>query len=229
MPSPRTAALCLLAGIALGACGDDDGADVAGQRADQARQAALDAGLDEDVADFLGLLGRGDTATYAVRFPGPADGTELVVRRRPPDRRVDLEADGELVEVRQVVDGEAFTCTPGEDGDGWSCERTDALVEGPGVFTAGALERLSERLAEGRADYDFVLERRDVAGVEASCLTTRLRDGQASPELGEEGTICASREGVVLLVDQGSDRIEALDYTTDVDADAFDRLDAGGG
>lgn len=223
MPSARiVAALCLLGAAVLGACGDDD--DLADRRADQARRAALDAGLDQAVADFLALLAQGDTASYSVRFPGPDEGTELVVRSRPPDRRVDVERDGEVVEVRQVVDGEAFTCTP-QDGDAWSCERTDALVEPPGLFSAEALERLSAGLANRRDDYDFSVDDREVAGIDARCLVTRLREGRGGPESGEEGTICASPEGVIVLVDQGSQRIEAIDYTTDVDARSLRRVD----
>jgi len=190
------------------------------------RAAAVEAGLDADVADFLALLARGDTATYRVRFPGPAEGTELVVRSRPPDRRVDVLADGEVVEVRQVVDGEAFSCAPEEAG-GFACERTDALVEPPGVFGGGALDRFAEGLAERRRDFTFAVEDRRVAGVEARCLVTRRRPGRDDPELGDAGTICASPQGAVLLVDQGSERIEATAYGTEVDPEVLERVDRG--
>lgn len=220
----------VLGGVLVTGCGDDGGeVDATGdERAAQARQAGLDAGLDEDVADFLALLARGDTATYRVRFPGTVEGTELVVRNRPPDRRVDVVADGDVVEVRQVVDGEAFTCTSAGD-DGFDCERTDALVEPPGVFRSGALARLREALADRTADFTFVVEARTVAGAEASCLVTERRPGRDDPELGATGTICASAEGAVLLVDQGDERVEALDYGTDVDPDQLRRVDGAAG
>jgi hypothetical protein len=64
-----------------------------------------------------------------------------------------------------------------------------------------------------------------VAGVDARCLVTRLRSGRRSAELGESGTICASPEGAVLLVDQGGERLEATEYGTDVEDDAFVRPD----
>jgi hypothetical protein len=235
VPSPRSilrrgaasgaVALALLP-LAAGCGADGDEVAATGdERADQARAAARDAGLDDDVADFLGLLARGETATYRVRFPGPTDGTELAIANRPPDRRVELLADGATTEVRLVTDGRAFTCTPAAEGGELACERTDAFVEPPGVFRADALDELSEALAERTEDYSFDIEVLAVAGVEARCLVTRLRSGRESAELGSSGTICASPEGAVLLVDQGRDRLEATEYATDVDDTAFVRPD----
>ena len=75
--------------LVVAGCGEDpEGISGTGDvRAEQARDAALDAGLDDEVGDFLALLARGETATYRVRFPGPTEGTELEVTSRPPDRR----------------------------------------------------------------------------------------------------------------------------------------------
>lgn len=225
----------LLAGLALavvaGSCGDDadEVAATGDERAAQARAAALDAGLDEDVAEFLALLSRGDTATYRVRFPGPTEGTELVIANRPPDRRVELLSDGTTTEVRLVTGGEAFTCTPDGDGQELSCERTDALVDPPGVFRAGALDELRGALAAAADDYTFEIEAMSVAGIDARCLVTRLRAGRESAERAPSGTICASPEGALVLVDQGGDRLEATEYATDVDDGAFVRPDQRGG
>lgn len=242
----RCAAAALLAAL-LAACGGDgvDEATEAGERrAEQARQAALDAGLDEDVAEFLALAARGDTATYRVRYPGPADGTELVVTSRPPDRRVDVVAEGVTTEVRLVTGGQAFECVPATGADSGRgadaadsgekpeeraaelrCERTDALATPPGVFSERALEELASALAERADDYTFAVEDAPVAGVKARCLLTRLRDGRESPELGEQGTLCVSPEGAMLLVDQGTDRLEATAYDTEVDQAVFVRPD----
>ena len=221
-------ALTLAGGVS--ACSDepDEIAATGDERAAQAEEAARDAGLDAEVADFLGLLARGETATYRVRFPGPSEGTELEVTSRPPDRRVELVAEGTTTEVRLITGGEAFTCTP-HDGDELACDRTDVLVEPPGVFSAGALDELSGSLAERADDYTFEIEVLPVAGVEAQCLVTRLRSGREAPELGASGTICASAEGAVLLVDQGSERLEATEYSTDVGDNAFVRPDAPDG
>lgn len=214
--------------VVASACGDDadEVAATGDERADQARAAALEAGLEDDVADFLALLARGDTATYEVRFPGPTEGTELVVTSRPPDRRVELLSEGATTEVRLVTDGQAYTCTPTEEEDELTCDRTDALVDPPGVFRAEALDGLSEALADQVDDYTFEIEVLPVAGIEARCLVTRLRSGREAPGLGASGTICASDEGAVVLVDQGGDRLEALDYSNQVRADAFVRPDA---
>jgi hypothetical protein len=220
----------VLVGLALvstAACGDDEDpiATTGDERAEQAETAASEAGLEDEVAEFLGLLARGETATYRVEFPGPAEGTELLIANRPPDRRVEVLAEGTTTEVRLVTDGQAFTCTPATEADELTCERTDALVEPPGVFRTEALDELSESLAERSDDYSFEIETLTVAGVEARCLVTRLRSGRESAELGSSGTICASPEGAVLLVDQGADRLEATAYGTDVDDAAFQRPD----
>lgn len=223
-----SALVALALGGGLAGCGDDaDEISATGdERAEQARAAALDAGLDDEVADFLGVLARGETATYRVRLPGPTEGTELEVTSRPPDRRVELIADGATTEIRLVTDGQAFTCTPVSDSDGLRCERTDVLVDPPGVFREGALDDLSRSLAERAEDYTFEIEAQSVAGVDARCLVTRLRSGREAPGLGASGTICASSEGAVLLVDQGGERLEAIEYSTEVDDDAFIRPDA---
>lgn len=226
MPSrPATVARLLLAGLVLvgtaGCGGEDD--DTGDQRAEQARDAAIGAGLDDEVADFLGLLARGDTATYRVRFPGPVDGSELVIANRPPDRRVEVLSAGEVTEIRLLTGGQAFECTPEESG--FACRRTDALVEPPGVFRDDAVERLGQALADRAEDYTFDVEDRIVAEAPATCLVTRLRAGRESAERGASGTICASAEGAVLLVDQSGERLEALEYGTDVDAGAFVRPD----
>ena len=242
-PSSLRFAAALLLAATLAACGDgaDEVTEAGEARAEQARTAALEAGLEEDVADFLGLVARGDTGTYEVRYPGPSEGTELVVTNRPPDRRVEVVADGLTFEVRLVTDGQAFECLPpdtdGDPGSGGAadepaelaCTRTDAVVEAPGVFRPEALDDLSESLAARLDDYTFEIETKAVAGIEARCLVTRLRSGREDPELGSGGTICASPEGALVLVDQGDERLEATAYTTEVPDEAFVRPDLAEG
>lgn len=219
----RAVAIALLVPLALlVACGDDRGGDVGDERARQAREAALAAGLDEDVADFVDLLARGETATYRVTYPGPTEGSELVVTVRSPDRRVDLEVDGERAETRLTLDGTAYRCRPDE-----GCERIDAFVPPPGVFAPGAVEDLRASLVRRAEDFTFELDTRAVAGVEARCLVTRLRAGRSRPELGTRGTICLAPTGAVLLVDQDDRRLEALDYSPTVDDEAFRLPDRG--
>ncbi len=212
----RAALLALL--LVLAACGSGDPVATVGRdRADQARQAALDAGLDADVADFLALAAQGETATYRLTYPGPDGGSELVVTSRPPDRRVDLVVDGKTTESRLVLDGAAYQCHPDE-----GCERTDAFVAPPGVFTDQAMEDLRASLVDRAADFTFEIQTMSVAGTDARCLVTRRRAGHERPELGAGGTICLAPDGAVVLVDQGDERLEATDYTTEVDADVFE-------
>ena len=214
----------LLVALASGACGGDDAGD---ERADQARAAAAEAGLDDEVADFLALAARGQSATYQVTYPGTAEGTSLVIANDPPDRRVDLVQDGDIVEVRIVLDGQAFECARDRAaGRIDSCTRADALVEAPGLFDEAALERLTSSLTERRDDFTFQVRRQPIAGVEATCLLTEIREGRERSDLGERGEICVSPEGALLRVDQGDDSLEATDYTTDIPDNTFVRPDA---
>jgi hypothetical protein len=211
----------------LGTSGCSDDGDVGDERADQARTAGLEAGLDDDVADFLALAARGQTATYQATYPGPDEGTELVVANRPPDRRVDIVADDVLVQVQISLDGEAFRCARDPEVDAIEeCERTDAIVEPPGAFGAGTIESLTESLAGRVDDFEFTLETSAIAGVEARCLVTRVRAGRERAELADGGTICVSPEGALLRVAQEDELLEATDYTTDIPDNTFVRPDA---
>lgn len=203
-------------------CGDDDH-DVADERADQAEQAAIDAGLDDDVAEFLGLLARGRSTTYEVVYPGTADDTELVVHNRPPDRRVDVVVGGAVTESHLVVEGSSYRCVPADGADGRECERTDALVDPPGLFDARALDALTGSLRSRTDDFTFAIEETAVAGTDATCLVTRVRAERVRAELGDGGSICASPEGAILRVDQAGEVLEATAYTPGVDPDAFER------
>ncbi len=66
---------------------------------------------------------------------------------------------------------------------------------------------------------------RPIAGVEASCLVTRILAGRERPELGDGGTLCVSPEGALLLVDQGGEILEATDYGTEIPDGTFVRPD----
>ncbi|MDE0801842.1 MAG: hypothetical protein OSA99_00835 [Acidimicrobiales bacterium] len=216
---------CLL--IAIAACGSDDG--VGDTRAEQARTAALDAGLDDEVADFLATAARGQTATYQATYPGPEEGTQIVVANRSPDRRIDV-LDGErIVEMQLVIDGEAVTCTRDADEDAIvACERTDAIVEPLGAFGASTMEQLTGTLATRMEDYTFAIETATVAGTEARCLVTTIREGRERSDLTDTGTLCISAEGALLRVAQGDEVLEASDYTTDIPDGTFVRPDRDG-
>lgn len=208
---------------ATGCGGDEDPGD---ERAEQVRAAALDSGLDDDVADFLALAARGQTATYQVTYPGPDEGSELVVANDPPNRRVDLVVDGRIVEVRLVLEGEAFLCTRAGSGERVSsCERTDAVVDAPGLFDEPTLAEVTESLRDRADDFTFRIETVPIAGVEATCLVTEVREDRARSELGSTGTMCVSAEGALLKVNRDEETLEAREYTTEVPNNTFVRPD----
>lgn len=222
----RAVILCLttLVVALLAGCGSDD--DVGDTRAEQARTAALEAGLERDVADFLATTARGQSATYQATYPGPEDGTTIVVANRPPDRRVDVIDEQRIIETQLVVDGEAFTCPRDAEADAIvECERTDAIVEPIGVFGQSAMDGLTESLADRVEDYTFSLETSAIAGVEARCLVTTVRAGRERAELADAGTLCVSPEGALLRVAQGDEVLEAIEYTTDLPENTFVRPD----
>src|SRR5690606_20753045 len=101
-------ALVLAAGQALAACGDDD--RVGDERAGQVRQAALDAGLDDEVADVLALAAAGATATFQVTYAG-TEGAEVMVSQQPPNRRIDVLTAGLIVQSQVVRDGVGYLCS----------------------------------------------------------------------------------------------------------------------
>ena len=225
MRAARFVLALALASASVVACSSSD--VVGDERAEQARTAALDAGLDEGVADFLALAARGQTATYQATYPGPDEGTDLVVANRPPDRRVDVVADEVIVQVQLSLDGESFRCSRDPEVDAIDeCERTDAIVEAPGTFGDAAMATLTESLTERLEDFEFELQTSPIAGVEAQCLVTRVREGKERPELADGGTMCVSPEGVLLRVAQGDELLEATDYSTEIADNTFVRPDA---
>lgn len=225
LPRLTGAVTAIVVGLsALAACAD--GTDPGDGRADQVRAAAIDAGLDGDVADFLALASRGATATYQATYPGPAPDSSIVVANRPPDRRIDIVVGDVVTEVRIVLDGEAFRCGRNADAQRIeACERTDAFIEAPGLFDDAALDRLTGSLVARSEDFTFRIETMPTAGVEATCLVTEIRAGRGRPDLGDRGTICVSDEGALLRVDQADESLEATDYATKIPDNTFVRPD----
>jgi hypothetical protein len=215
---PLLALVLAAAALAPAACGDN-GDPTADHRAGQVRAAALDAGVPEEVADLLALAGSASGATFQVTYDGD-DGAELVVSQRPPDRRVDVLAGGELVESRVARGSLTYRCAPLE-GE-LTCRRDGGSWRGPGAFTERALDELVDALARARDVYDLSVEDRVVAGVDVSCLVTTLRPGTEADDRGATGTLCLSEEGVQLLVDSGGERLEATSYRTRVPEGTFD-------
>src|SRR3546814_16036247 len=139
------------------ACGGDEGtAELGSDRADQVREAAIEAGLEPEVADVLALAARGTTATFRATYNG-SDGASVVVSQAPPDHRFDVVVGDRVVESRVIRDGITYRCTPpddSEEGADLDCSRSTAAVEPAGVFTQEALAEFTDSLAASRDRFD---------------------------------------------------------------------------
>jgi hypothetical protein len=218
----RAAALAVLLGAATAAgCGDDEPTP-GGARADQVREAVAEAGLPDDVRDFLVLAVGSADATYRVTYQID-DGTgvrEVTVAQDPPNHRLDVMNTDGSADSTIRLDDEVHQCH--RDGGAWECGRVDVVPPGGGAFDEEALAERAAALADRADDYEFSVESRQLAGVDASCLVTTLAEGHpADPALGEAGTLCVSPEGAVLLVESGGTRQAATAYSTELPDDAF--------
>ena len=209
--------------LALAGCGDDDGPSAAEARSDQIREAVAGAGLADDVVDVLALAAAGTDATYRVAYElATTDGDvqRVELTQRPPDRRLEVtNADGTAV-ATIAVDGTFHQCQLDET---WSCSEVGETEAGGGVtLDPDAVTRLASSLAHGADRYDLSVEHRDLVGVDATCLLAQLRaDVDATDDEGAAGTLCVSPEGALLLTERAQERLEAVDYTAEVDDDAF--------
>lgn len=220
----RPAALVLAVLLtAVAACGEGEDR-TADTRADQVKDAAIDAGLPEDVADVLALAARGATATFRVTYPG-ADGAEVVVQQDPPNRRVDVLTAGLVVESQVERDGVGYLCRlpeGGRPGDALDCSRRQGAITGPGAFTDQALDTFTADLAAVLDDVDLTVEARTIADVEATCLISAPKAGTVIDGTESVDTICLASTGAQLLVDVGGERVVASDYSTEVPDGTFD-------
>jgi hypothetical protein len=211
------------AALALAGCGDD-GPSEAEQRAEQLEGAAAEAGLPDDVADLLADAARGVDGTYRVTYEladesgGPPQ--RLTIVQAPPNRRFDVDrADGPDTATIGTAAG-TQQCERPDDDQPYTCE----LVAGAtlsGVFSEQQVAELTDALTEAAPSYDFAVEDRTIAGVEARCLVATRRREVEDPSLGEAATLCLSPEGAQLLVDSPSGTIRAVEYSPEVADDAF--------
>lgn len=111
MPSRRHALVVVpLAAPTLAACGDHgDHGDGCATPSDQLRDAAIEAGSSDAVADAFALAARADAATSQITYAG-ADGARLVVSQDPPRRRVDVTRGDGVVSSRLLLDGIGDRC-----------------------------------------------------------------------------------------------------------------------
>ena len=219
----RAVPLLVVLGLGLGASGCADDPSAADRRADQVRDAAVEAGLPEDVADVLALAARGIDGTYQVTYAGE-DGAALVVSQDPPDRRIDVVAGDRIVESRVFRDEVAYECAVAEDDPEGplDCRRSQGALQAPGAFTDESLATFTGDLAESRDDLDLSVESRTIAGVEATCMVAVPKAGPTDGSGPGVETICLSDEGGQLLIDAAGERLVAEAYTTDVPKGTFE-------
>ena len=148
----------------------------------------------------------------------------MTVTQRPPDRRLDVERADGTADATIAIDGSSYQCT--ETNETWRCELLTEDASPGGLFDTDAVDALAAALTDAADDYDFVVERRELVGVEARCLTTRRRDAATSDGsddalLGESATLCVSAEGARLLTEVPSGTLRAVAYEATVPDDAF--------
>jgi hypothetical protein len=173
------------------------------------RDAANDAGFDDEVADLLADAAAAVDATFSVTYA--VEGGTVVVTQRPPDRRVETTSADGTVDVVVTVDGTTSACTdpPGDD-DAVQC---DVLGTPPptGVFDDAAVAEFTDALVDSAATFDLAVEEDELVGTPARCLVTEPPSAR----------LCIADTGAILLVERPAGTLRATAYTTDVADDAF--------
>lgn len=225
MQASAVALAAVALGIAAAGCGDggdglgDKAREAGRQRSAQARDAALEAGLQEPVADVIadaaGAVGRTFTVTYDT-----ADGGRATLTQSPPRRRFDVTLPGGTTRTTMVNEQGSFACEQREGA--WSCLPSRDPPPDIGPFAATALERTIGSLSTAQATYDIRVEPRAVAGIDARCLVTERKPSAAGdPALGERGVLCVAPSGAVVAIEQPGQTLTAVEYDDTADEKAF--------
>jgi hypothetical protein len=214
------------AALAVGAgCGDSGGglegrARRAGrERAEQASEAAREAGLSEAVASVIGDAAGAVGQTFTVTYDTGGGGRAILVQA-PPLRRFDIMLPDGVTRRTLVNEEGSFACEL--RGGAWTCAPSGDPPPEIGPFAATDLERTIGSLSSAQASFDLRVERRQVAGVEARCLVTeRKPSAAADPTLGERGALCVAPSGAALSIDQPGQALTAVAYDASVEDGAF--------
>src|SRR3954452_795661 len=217
-PLTRSAAAAVAVALLLGACGG--GSDSA---EDQGRSIADAAGLPKDVGDFFALATKGLNATYRVTLDTvdtAGKPVQVTTTQRPPDVRFDaFHADGS-VDSTIGTGGKRFQCTM--TNNAWQCGELGATDPIGEVFDPKTVTDAVTKLQQQTDVFDFRVESRTIAGVNARCLVTTPKptavSGSSSPG---SATMCLSPEGAILLVEVPTGTITASSYSTTIPDDAF--------
>ena len=211
--------------VGLAACGG--GPSVGDERADQVRAAAREAGLPRDVAEVLAIAARGPTSTFQITYAG-TEGATLVVSQEGSNRRLDVVSGTAIVESRVLRDGVGYRCEPatgtGAKKGTLDCRRAAGDLGVTGAFTDTALATFTKELAASTSTLDLSVKRREIAGVQATCLVSAPKGGTPLDGVDDPSadTLCVSAEGAQLLVDGNGERLVADAYTTEVPDGTFD-------
>ena len=172
------------------------------------RDAASDAGFDDDVADLLGDAAAAVDATYSVTYA--VETGSVVVTQRPPDRRVETTSADGTVDVVLTVDGATHACTNPPGDEAFRCDQLGA-PPATGVFDADAVAAFTDALAESADTFDLRVEQDTIVATDARCLVTEPPSAR----------LCIAATGAILLVERPTGTLRATAYTTDVPDAAF--------
>jgi hypothetical protein len=203
----------------LASCGSNgaarDAQAAARVRADQARGVARQAGLDQQVQDFLARAAAAPAATYTVVYDQGA-GQQTTVMSRPPDQRIDVGGEDRVIIKATVTD----VCH--RAAGRWTCRKGDNSAR-TGPFTPDAVTQTIGGLVQLSASYAFTVTRRPIAGVDASCLSAdRKPSAPADPGVGEHGAMCIAPDGAILALEGTGRPLKAVSYHPSVPSGAFD-------
>lgn len=202
-----------LAGLLAVGCGDDPSPGE--ERADQVREAAAGAGLDDEVADLLADAAAGIDGTYRITYA--LEDRTVVVTQRPPDRRIDTTTADGGTDAVITVDGTTHACSdpPGEP-ETWSCEEL-GRPPADGAFDPADVDELVDALVTSADRFALSVDERVVAGTDARCLVATPTD----PPGGASSSLCIAPTGAILLVERPAGTLRATAHESDVDDGAF--------
>lgn len=188
----------------------------------------MEAGLSEEVADFLSLAASGVDATYQVTYPSSEATDDVVVASQPPRLRVDIVRDGDVIRTELATEDGSYTCERADADSDLVCETASVAPTAPHALDPSTIEALVSALRSGLEDFTFEVTTETILDVEASCLTTEIRTERARPELAPAATMCVSGEGVLLRLDRAGEMVEASQYSTSLADNTFERPDGSG-
>ena len=209
----RALATVVVVASAAVACGQHESptTKTTHEREKQARTVARKAGLSTAVQDFLALYATAADNSFTVTYGQSAAGTNIVLMQDPPLRRVDVVSPPVTRSVFVTKQG-TFECAL--QNQTWSCQQSQQQEGPPGLLAPADIERTVAELKAAKTNYTFSVTNRKIAGTDTSCLVTKPKPGVA----GGGSTLCLSSRGAVLLVEGNGNPLQAVKYSTSVDA-----------